>query len=82
MTTMDEVASNTDYMSSVYPDVAPGSEPLVDSSVSTAAAATAGVDVVSALHRQGTRDPLKHLFSAENMGKHHAWDKTNRCVYE
>ena len=64
------------------PDVAPGAEPLVDSSPATAAATAAGVEVVSAPNREGTRDPLKHLFSAENMGKHHAWDNTNRCVYE
>ena len=50
------------------PDVAPGAEPLVDSSPGTAtaaataaaaaAAAAAGVEVVSAPNREGTRDPL------------------------
>ena len=65
------------------PDVAPGADPLVDSSPATAAAAAAGgVEVVSAPNREGTRDPLKHLFSAENLSKHHAWNNANVCVYE
>ena len=70
------------------PDVAPGAEPLVDSSLATAAAAAAaaaagaGVEVVSARNREGTRDPLKHLFSAENLSKHNVWNNTNGCVYE
>ena len=76
----------TDYLGSVDPDVAPGAEPLVDSSPGTgaaaAAAAAAGVEVVSAPNREGTRDPLKHLFSAENLRKHHVWNNTNGCVYE
>ena len=58
MSTMDEVASTTIYLGSVGPDVAPGAEPLVDSSVGTAAAATAGVEVVSAPDREETRNPL------------------------
>ena len=41
----------------------------MDSSRATAAAA-AGVEVVSARNREGTQDPLKHLFSAENLSKH------------
>ena len=39
--TMDEAASTTDDLGSVDPDVAPGAEPLVDSSPATAAAAAA-----------------------------------------
>ena len=60
MSTMDEAASTTDYLGSVDPDVAPGAEPLVDSSPGTvaAAAAAAGVKAVSAPNREGTRDPL------------------------
>ena len=82
--TMDEAASTTDDLGSVDPDVAPGAEPLVDSSPATAAAAAAaaGVEVVSAPNREGTRDPLKHLFSAENLSKHNVWNNTNGCVYE
>ena len=79
---MDEAASTTDDLGSVDPDVAPGAEPLVDSSPATAAATAAGVEVVSAPNREGTRDPLKHLFSAENLSKHHVWNYTNGCVYE
>ena len=82
MSTVDEVASTTIYLGSVGPDDAPGAEPLVDSSVGTAAAATAGVEVVSAPNRQGTRDPLTHWFSADNVGKHHVWNNTNGCVCE
>ena len=74
---MDEVASTTDHLGSVEPDVAPGAEPLVDSSVGTAANAAGGVDVVSAPYRQRTRDQMKHLFSAENMERHHVWNNTN-----
>ena len=51
MSTMDEAASTTDDLGSVDPDVAPGAEPLVDSSPATAAAAAAaaaGAEVVSA----------------------------------
>ena len=49
---MDEAASTTDYLGFVDTDVAPGAEPLVDSSPGTAAAAAAaaaaaGVEVVS-----------------------------------
>ena len=55
---MDEAASTTDYLGFVDTDVAPGAEPLVDSSPGTAAAAAAGVEVVSAPNREGTRDPL------------------------
>ena len=69
------------------PGVAPGAEPSVDSSLGTAAAAAAaaaaGVEVVSAPNREGTRDSLKkHLFSAENVSKHHVWNNANGCVYE
>ena len=79
MSTMDEAASTADYLGSVDLDVAPGAEPLVDLSSGTAAAAAAaaaaagaaGVEVVSAPNREGTRDPLKHSFSAENLSKHH-----------
>ena len=78
---MIEAVSTADYLGSVDPDVAHGAEPLVDSSPGTAAAASA-VEVVSALNREGTRDPLKHLFSAENLRKHHVWNNTNGCVYE
>ena len=85
MSTMDEAASTADDLGSVDPDVAPGAEPLVDSSPGTAAAAAAaaGVEVVSAPNREGTRDSLKkHLFSAENVSKHHVWNNANGCVYE
>ena len=53
VSTMDEAASTTDDLGSVDPDVAPGAEPLVDSSPATAAAAAAaaGVEVVSAPNR-------------------------------
>ena len=37
----------------------------------------AGVEVVSAPNRDGTRDPLKHLFSAGSLSKHHVWNNTN-----
>ena len=83
---MDEAASAAVGLGSVDPDVAPGSEPLVDSSPGTAAAAAAaaavGVEVVSAPNREGTREPLKHLFSAENLSKRNVWNNTNGCVYE
>ena len=105
MSTMNEAASTADDLGSVDRDVAPGAEPLVDSSPATAAAAAAasaaaapavvavaavavddgagGVEGVSAANdREGTRDPLKHLFSAENLSKHHVWNNTNGCVYE
>ena len=51
----------TDYLGAADPDVAPGAEPLVDSSPGTvaaaaaAAAAAAGVGVVSGPNREGTR---------------------------
>ena len=41
MSTMGEAASTADDLGSVDPDVAPGIEPLVDSSTGTAAAAAA-----------------------------------------
>ena len=41
MSTMGETASTADDLGSVDPDVAPGAEPLVDSSPGTAAAAAA-----------------------------------------
>ena len=88
MSTMDEATSTADELCSVDPDVAPGAEPLVDSSpgtaagAATAAAAAAGVEIVSVPNREGTRDPLKHLFSAENLSKHHVWNNTHGCVYE
>ena len=84
MGTMDEAASTADDLGSVDPDVATGAEPLVDSSPGTAAAAAAAaaVEAVSAPNREGTRGPLKHLFSAENLSKHHAWNNANVCVYE
>ena len=67
VSTMDEAVSTTDDLGSVGPDVAPGAEPLVDSSLAAAAAAAGGgVEVVSAHNREGTRDPLKYLFSVEN----------------
>ena len=58
--------------------------PLVDSSPGTAGGGGGGgVEAVSAPNnREGTRDPLKHLFSAENLSKHHVWNYTNGCVYE
>ena len=84
MRTMDEVASTADDLGSVDPDVSPGAEPLVDSSPGTAGGGGGGgVEAVSAPNnREGTRDPLKHLFSAENLSKHHVWNNTNGCVYE
>ena len=42
----------------------------------------AGVEVVSAPNREGTQDPLRHLFSAGSLSKHHVWNNTNRCVHE
>ena len=78
MSTMGEAASTADDLGSVDPDVAPGADPLVDSSPATAAAAAAaGVEVVSAPNREGTRDPLKHLFSAENLSKRNVWNNIN-----
>ena len=41
MSTMGEAASTADDLGSVDPDVAPGAEPLVDSSPGIAAAAAA-----------------------------------------
>ena len=41
----------------------------------------AGMEVVSATNREGTRDPLKHLFSAESLSKH-VGNNTNGCVLE
>ena len=41
MSTMGQAASTADDLGSVHPDVAPGAEPLVDSSPGTAAAAAA-----------------------------------------
>ena len=41
MSTMGEAASTADDLGSVDPDVAPGAEPLVDSSPGTGAAAAA-----------------------------------------
>ena len=79
VSTMDEAASTTDDLGSVDAYVAPGAEPLVDSSPAAAAAA-AGVEVVSAPNREGARDPLKHLFSAENLSKHTVWNNANGCV--
>ena len=38
MSTMGQAASTADNLGSVHPDVAPGAEPLVDSSPGTAAA--------------------------------------------
>ena len=67
----------TDYLGSVDPDVAPGAEPLADSSPGTAAAA--GVEVVSAPNREGNRDRLKHLFSVENLSKHRVWNDIDGC---
>ena len=87
MITAGEAASTADDLGSVDPNVTLGAEPLVDSSPGTVAAAAAaaaagGVEVVSATNREGTRDPLKHLFSVENLSKHHVWNFTNGCVYE
>ena len=42
----------------------------------------AGVEVVSAPSREGTRDPLKHLLSAGSLSKHHVWNNTNGRVHE
>ena len=61
MSAMDEAASTADGLGSVDPDAAPGAESFVDSSPGTAAAAAARVEAVSALSREGTRDPLKHI---------------------
>ena len=87
MSTVDEAVSTTDGLGSVDLDGAPGAEPFVDSSpgnaaAAAAAAAAAGVEVVSSPNREGTRDPLKHLLSAENLSKHNVWNNTNGCVYE
>ena len=52
MSTMDEAASTTDGLGCVDPDGAPGVDPLMESSPATAAAAAAaGVEVVSASNR-------------------------------
>ena len=74
MSTMDEAASTADDLGSVDPDLTPGAEPLVDSSPGTAGGGgggRGGVEAVSAPNREGTWDPLKQLFSAENLSKHH-----------
>ena len=84
MSTMDEAASTADDLGSVDPDLTPGAEPLVDSSPGTAGGGgggRGGVEAVSAPNREGIRDPLKHLFSAEILSKH-VWNNTNGCVYE
>ena len=80
VSTMDEAASTTDDLGSVDAYVAPGAEPLVDSSPAAAADAAAGVEVVSAPNREAARDALKHLFSAENLSKHTVWNNANGCV--
>ena len=59
MSTTDEAASTTDGFGCVVPEGAPGAEPLVESSPATAVAAAAGVEVVSASNREGSRDRLK-----------------------
>ena len=78
-------SSTADELGSVNADVAPEAEPFVGSSpgtaVAAAAAAVAAVEALSAPNREGTRDPQKHLFSAENLSKH-AWNNTNGCAYE
>ena len=63
MSTMDEDVSTTDGLRWVDPDGTPGGEPLVESRPATAAtaavAAAAGVEVVSAPNREGSRNRLK-----------------------
>ena len=83
MSTTDGAASTADDVGSVDPDVAPVAEPLVKSSTGTAGGGGGGggVEAVSAPNREGIRDPLKHLFSAEILSKH-VWNNTNGCVYE
>ena len=68
MSTMGEAVSTADDLGSVHHDFTPGAEPLVDSSTGTAAAAAApaGVEVVLATNREGTRGPAEALFSAES----------------
>ena len=62
---MDEDASTTDGLGFVDPDDASGAsaEPLMESSPGTAAAAAAaaGLEVVSARNREGDRDRLNQL---------------------
>ena len=88
MSTMGEAASTADDLGSVDPDVAPGAEPLVNSSPGTTAAAAAdaccwcGGCVCSYCNREGTRDPLKHLCSARSLSEHHVWNNTNGYVHE
>ena len=66
VSTMDEAASTTDGLG-YYVDLdgAPGFEPLMESSPATTAdaAAAAGVEVVSAPNREGSRGRLKHSHS-------------------
>ena len=69
MSTMGEAVSTADDLGSVHHDFTPGAEPLVDASTGTAAAAAAapaGVEVVLATNREGTRGPAEALFSAES----------------
>ena len=93
MSTMDEAASTTDGLGCVDPDGAPGAEPLVKSSPVTAAAAAAaaGVEVVSAPNREGSRDRLKQsqreakhtrlkALRRRIKSKHNVWNKMNGYV--
>ena len=67
MSTMYEATSTTDGLGNVDPDDAPGVEPLVKSSPATAAA-VGGVEVVSTLNREGTRDRHKQPWSRSTQG--------------
>ena len=81
MSTTDGAASTADDVGSVDPDVAPVAEPLVKSSTGTAGGGGGGggVEAVSAPNREGIRDPLKHLFSVENLSKHRVWNDIDGC---
>ena len=93
MRTMDEAASTTDGLSRVGPDRAPGAEPLVKSSPVTAAAAAAGagVEVLSAPNREGSRDRLKQpqreakhtrlkAWRRRILSRHNVWN--NIIIYQ
>ena len=89
---MDEAASTSDDLGCVGPDGAPGAEPLVTSSpVTAAAAAAAGVEVVSAPNREGSRDRLKQsqreakhtrlkALRMRILSKHNIWNNMNGYV--
>ena len=80
VSTMDEAASTTNGLGCVDPDGAPKAESLVESSPATAAvaaAAAAGVEVVSAPHREGSRERLKQ---SQREAKHTRLKTSRRII--